>query len=323
MSEADSFQVRVKSAIKDGRYLPSMRRSIQTLVLYEADRCLKHRYSSLRPFQRKYALLATTIDLLGTLDFLNDYQRQEIMFRTNASKEPLTMDLAWRRMKLIQREVNQAIIPKAKELVEDEGNSNKSHDEFCALLLQSMYEDHTENTKPHPPMWEYNHNNNFTVYRVYFRGVALDPNLFPATPPRLVEVPSTKPANGDLALANAVAGNASETPMIPLSKMTIKPKKEHVMTAAERRELLKEVKDHMDLLKSFEDVVPNDELKKRKRALYDALPPVPPPTRQPQKKKAKDLPTAAADTKPAAMDEDNWEKLSEDVEVPIKNFASV
>ena len=47
--------------------------------------------------------------------------------------------MAWRRMKLITREVNQTILPKAKELLQDEDNREKSHDEICEMLLQSMY----------------------------------------------------------------------------------------------------------------------------------------------------------------------------------------
>ena len=49
------------------------------------------------------------------------------------------------------------------------------------------------------------------------------------------------------------------------------------ITDEEWRAVLKEVKDHIDLLKQFEGVVPDEELSKRKQALYLALPPVPPP----------------------------------------------
>ena len=100
---------------------------------------MKDRYAKLRPFQRKFALLATANDILQSLDFLNDYTRQEIMFRTNASKEPLSPELAWRRMKIIERDIEQTILPTAKEVVEDVENSGKSHDEICEMMLQSMY----------------------------------------------------------------------------------------------------------------------------------------------------------------------------------------
>ena len=65
------------------------------------------------------------------------------MFRTNSSKEPLAPDMAWRRMKLITREVNQTVLPKATELLQieflDDDSRGKSHDEICEMLLQSMY----------------------------------------------------------------------------------------------------------------------------------------------------------------------------------------
>ena len=100
---------------------------------------LTNRYSTLRPFQRKSALIATATDLINSLDFLNDYHRQEIMFRTQASREPLDSHLAWRRMKQISREINETILPKAKEVIENEDNMEKSHDEICDALLQSMF----------------------------------------------------------------------------------------------------------------------------------------------------------------------------------------
>lgn len=318
----NTFAARVKHAIK-GLYHSSMRRTLQSIALYEADRCLNTRYASLRPFQRKHALLATAVDLLKALDFLNEYHVQEIMFRTNASKEPLAPDLAWRRMKLISREINQTVLPKAKDIVENDENREKSHDEICEMILQAMYEDTTENAKEHPPMWEYNHNNTFTVYRIYFRGIAVDPSIFPAIPPRVVQVPTRKPADG-----------GDGEPMIaPLSKMTIGPGKIPVKGCntdmeigdVERRAMLKEVKEHTELLKEFEGVIPDEDLVKRKRALYAALPPVPSPFGMgtKQRKKTQDVAPPAISPSPpvavsgplapkledTAMEENDWEKL--------------
>lgn len=337
MPTVDSFQFRVKNAVS-GAYQTNMRRSLQSVALYEADRCLKHRYPQLRPFQKKYALYSTAIDLLSTLDFLNDYHRQEIMFRTNSSKEPLAPDLAWRRMKLIQREINQTILPQAKKFLEDDINKEKSHDEFCELLLQNMYEENNENAKetakPHPPMWEFNHNNVFTVYRIYFRGVSVDPKLFPPKLQRMVAVPLKK--------SDTFRHDNIDAPSIPLANMTINGKfhiKDEI-AEDERRAMLKEVKDHTELLKEFEGIIPDEELVLRKRALYAALPPVPAPFgtaggAKKQKKKAKiaaakapaipivpdiavvatpddtkatDIPEA---TKPTAMEEEGWENVED------------
>jgi len=47
----------------------------------------------------------------------------------------------------------------------------------------------------------------------------------------------------------------------------------------ERRSLLKEVREHLDLLKEFEGVIAPEELNKRKRELFIALPPAPPPAK--------------------------------------------
>ena len=98
------------------------------------------RYPQLKPFQKKLALLATAVDLLKTLDFLDDDQRQEIMLCTKASKEPLAPGAAWRRMNLISAKISKNILPKGKELIENDDNSGKRHEEICELLLQSMYE---------------------------------------------------------------------------------------------------------------------------------------------------------------------------------------
>lgn len=331
MPSGDSFQIRVRNAVK-GTYQTSMRRSLQSVALYEADRCLKHRYPQLRPFQKKYALFATAVDLLSTLDFLNDYHRQEIMFRTNASKEPLAPDLAWRRMKLITREIKQTIIPKAEELIANGDNKDKSHEEFCELLLQKMYEENNESDKPHPPMWEFNHNNVFSVYRIFYCGVDIDPNLFPPKPPRMVGVPLRKPDTFRL------VPNIVDASSIPLASMAIGSGRGGDVSEEERRAMLKEVKDHTELLKEFEGVIPEEELIKRKRALYAALPPVPPPSvaagvvggGKKEKKKAKTaavsvpsipklmavtpkpvIPTAGVLTKPTAMEEEEEEDLEE------------
>lgn len=44
----------------------------------------------------------------------------------------------------------------------------------------------------------------------------------------------------------------------------------------ERRQTLQEIKDHLFLLKEFEDIVDDEEILQRKRDLFAALPPPPP-----------------------------------------------
>lgn len=315
----DSFQARVKSAV-NGKYHSCMRRSLQSVALYEANRCLVGRYGKLRPFQRKWALLATAVDLLNTLDFLTDEQRQEIMYRTNSSKEPLAPELAWRRMKLITREIGSTILPQAEELIKE--NKDINHDEFCELLLQKLFDERkkeallakpdskvmggAELPKPYSPLFEFNHNNVFSVYRIYYRGTKEDPNIFLPVSPMEVKVPNMKPS--DAASVAGATNNAA--PSLPLEDLTIVKAKSVLLSDEERRALLKEVKDHTELLNEFIGVVPNDELAERKRALYAALPPVPSPVGVGKKHKQNNA-IVSATAKPTAMNEDeNWGELS-------------
>lgn len=47
--------------------------------------------------------------------------------------------------------------------------------------------------------------------------------------------------------------------------------------AEERRRILQEVREHLDLLKEFEGSISKEDLSRRKRELFAALPPAPPP----------------------------------------------
>jgi len=299
MSTTDSFKARVYSAIK-GKYEPYMRRSLQSVALYEANRCLEARYSQLRPFQKKYALFATAVELLKSLDYLTFVQRQAILFRTKSSREPLEPNLAWNRMKPIAREIGTSILTAGyREVIESDENKDKSHDEICDLLLQKMYDESKENDetdKPHHKEWEYSHSNLFLVYRIYYKGVDLDPDIFAAVPPTMVSVPLKKPA--DFRLSASYAG-INLPPAVELSD-------------EDRRAMLKEVKDHTELLASFVGVIPDEELLKRKKRLYAALPQVPLPAtggevaggKQKKKKKAKEVaPAEVAPAEPAKDDE--------------------
>mmetsp|Transcript_609 Transcript_609/g.1253 ORF Transcript_609/g.1253 Transcript_609/m.1253 type:complete len:416 (-) Transcript_609:119-1366(-) len=312
MSGHDDFATRAKLTI-GGRFDPCMRRSVQSIVLYEADRCLRSRYAFLKPFQKKIALYLTAVDLVKTLDFLTDQNREEVMFRTNSSKQPVPPDLAWKRLRALERDIKATILPKMKAVMDSEEGNGKSHEELCELMLQREYEEVTQNSLPHPPLWEFTHYNIFLVYRMYYRGLAMDPNIFPAVPPRSVDVPVKRPDDiRDFVRNNIIAShkgagleNSDMVPCVPplvnggearqetsvawslpdLGTMTIdghhnKNNDQHYedIMDEERRALLKEVKDHTELLKEFEGIIPQDELIQRKKALYLALPPVPPPS---------------------------------------------
>ena len=114
-------------------YENCMRRSVQTVVLYEAHRCIADRLSSLRPFQRKLAFWDQAMALVDAIDLL-PHQKDEIMWRTGTSKEPMQPETAWKRMKLIEKEIEK-IQEKIRPLVSEE----RTHKETCDLYVQQQY----------------------------------------------------------------------------------------------------------------------------------------------------------------------------------------
>ncbi len=167
-----------------------------------------------------------------------------------------------------------------------------------------------ESPKPYSPMWEFNHNNVFTVYRIYYRGIAIDPKIFPPVAPRVVEVPTKKTDPAPAIEASGAAGSALSLPIADLAINRDKVKSVK-LTDEERRAILKEIKDHTELLREFVGVVPDDVLAKRKRALYAALPPVPPPAGKKRKKIADVAGAVSADAaKTTQMDEDDWDEVA-------------
>jgi len=59
------------------------------------------------------------------------------------------------------------------------------------------------------------------------------------------------------------------------------------LSCEERMAILKEVETHLELLKEFVGVVPDDELADRKKALYAVLPTIPPGASDPKKKQSR------------------------------------
>ena len=70
-------------------YSSVMRRSVQTVLLFEAQRCVREKIASMRPFQRKIALYNQLCALLNTLDFIPSNDRKEVLWRTGTSKEAM------------------------------------------------------------------------------------------------------------------------------------------------------------------------------------------------------------------------------------------
>jgi len=89
-------------------------------------------------------------------------------------------------------------------------------------------------------MWEYNHNNVFTVYRIYYRGIVIDPKIFPPVAPRVVDVPTKKTDPAPAVEASGAGGSAISLPIADLAINREKVKSAK-LTDEERRAILKEM----------------------------------------------------------------------------------
>jgi hypothetical protein len=290
-----TWQDRLKAAIGPRGYENCMRRSLQTVLLYEAKRCVAHRLPSLRPFQRKAAYMDQVVALLDSLDFLYPHQKAEVLWRTASSKEQLDPDIAWKREKGIEKEM--AVLGKK---IHKFVAKAQTHEEAVSMLIQDLYESLTGFFgKPYPLNWEHAHNHVVMAYRMYFRYDQLDTSFPLPISPREIEVPMERPkvARPSKAAAararNGEAGDDNEQPAIDVADILDEAKNSIV---EERRKVLQEVREHLDLLKEFDGVISEEDLAKRKRELFMALPPAPPlpPSPGSATKKAKPTPKEEA-----------------------------
>jgi len=140
--------------------------------------------------------------------------------------------------------------------------------------------------KPYPVGWEHAHNNVIMTYRMCFCGADPDPDLPPPEPFKEVVVPAARPSEtgpdsnyyvrmqgeiyptGTPAAAGVIALHPSASPG-PEGRPAVE-------SAEDRMAILKEVRAHLDLLNDFAGIVPQEQLVKRKRELFRALPRAPP-----------------------------------------------
>mmetsp|Transcript_10882 Transcript_10882/g.30107 ORF Transcript_10882/g.30107 Transcript_10882/m.30107 type:complete len:306 (-) Transcript_10882:1733-2650(-) len=277
---------RVKNLLGPRGYDPSMRRSVQTLVIYEAKRCIQPRIGDLRPFQRKVALVDQAQALVNTLDFCLPHHKAEILWRTSTSRETVTPEICWKRFQLVQKELD-----RLSEMIKQFMAPERSHQETVDELEQHLFETSGDNQgKPNqgklvPPNWAYAHNHVILAFRLYYKGSELDPEFPDPVPPKNIVVPAVMPTkerrgsnndkdDGDTdMITTAGIGRKSQGGAAAPAYTFIQPPN----PAEERRKLLQEVKDHLALLKEFEDIAGEEEILKRRRDLFAALPPIPPP----------------------------------------------
>jgi hypothetical protein len=129
-----SWQARLKAAIGPRGYHVGMRRSLQTIILYEAKRGIEPRLKTLRPYQRKAAFMEQCYYLLESLEFIFPNQKQEVLWRTMTSRVQLDGETAWSRLKGINRELV-TLSQKIKPFLA----AGRSHNEAVDLLVQDLY----------------------------------------------------------------------------------------------------------------------------------------------------------------------------------------
>ncbi|GAX11275.1 hypothetical protein FisN_7Lh374 [Fistulifera solaris] len=257
----DTWISRLRHALGPGGYVDQMRRSVQSVVLYEAFRGVEPCMNTLRPFQRKAAYLEQCTHLLKQLvdeGVLLPHQSAEIMYRTMSSQAPLDGTAAITRHRGLQQELEQLA-----QQIKPFWVTGRSHEEAVDRLAHYLFESRSDGShrgRPTPPMWEHANNHVMLTFRLYYQGDQLDTN-FPAP----------------VLMVNLQELRKKERSEVPDSAV-IKPspsKKVVVEEEEEKRLTVQEVREHLELLKEFEGVIPDEEIAQRKRDLFLSLPTVP------------------------------------------------
>ena len=136
-----------------------------------------------------------------------------------------------------------------------------------------------------PLNWAHGHNHCILTFRLYFNGDKMDPNFPAPAPPRPLKVPTERPKHGKGMIMSA-PGMASPFGMAPMSMGLSSSVPTDPLD--QRRKLLQEVREHLDLLKEVEGVISEEDLAERKRNLFMALPPAPPPAKDGKRPKLDD-----------------------------------
>mmetsp|Transcript_23650 Transcript_23650/g.42015 ORF Transcript_23650/g.42015 Transcript_23650/m.42015 type:complete len:385 (+) Transcript_23650:63-1217(+) len=285
VTASDSFASRMKDAMR-GEFKPFMKRSFLILALFEAKRCLAPRLSQMRPFQRMIAIMTTAMDLIYTLDFLSEEQKAGIVSMTARNDaRPIIAKMGMGNGR--EKRIKEDILPGIAELLDEE----KTHDEVCDEFVQKQYEAAGKSGKC-PLQWEFARMPIFLVYRVYYRKLVLDQDIFAPIAPREVDVPSKRP---DIPVWKYVVGNwspksdaSSETSNLD-ADAGVRGSKGGIFKAnlnkadegkpcvksnhKKRLERLMELKVRLELLKEIEEQVPKRRVKREVRLLLSALPP--------------------------------------------------
>jgi hypothetical protein len=135
MSEKETWQERLKKILGPGGYADSyMRRSMQTVVLYEAMRCIQPHLEILRPFQKRALLWMQVHKLLDSLDFLTPQQKKEVLWRTQKKGEHLNDESAWSRAKTNEKYLRKTVQEIGPFIV-----AGQSHQQAVDAMVRQAY----------------------------------------------------------------------------------------------------------------------------------------------------------------------------------------
>lgn len=340
-----SFSSRLLKAIKS--YNPAKRRPIQSCILYEAERSVRAETST-NYMKHKFALHKRAFEILNSLTWIPQAARDDVMVRTMTKKLLLTPEICYKRLRQVILDVDKKIVPEIMQIYD----TNKTHDENCDLYLQKTYEEKSGTNGPKPRHFEYKYDFNFLLYRMFYKGRQVNPDLplpfahayaLAANGVIMVNQGNGQPARGaavsrlpmasttnhtaatNMMMANhstmaAAVANAQKHSRTFRNEMSVpvttraspdrypqaaaaiggdvgaenenddddyensdmgdersakRVKTEQELSAEERRALLEEVRGHLEILKQFEGIIPEEDLIARKAELFKVLPKIP------------------------------------------------
>jgi len=134
MAHHSVWQNRLKLIVGPMGYQSYMRRSMQTVLLYEAKRCILPRISRLRPFQKRALLMSMIYSILREIDFLTPSEKEAVLWKTQRSQEQLDPVTAWKRCKIIERDLGK-LCQQLTRYIE----ASRTHQQSVNLLVQHLY----------------------------------------------------------------------------------------------------------------------------------------------------------------------------------------
>jgi len=111
-----------------------MRRSLQTIVLHEAKRCIEPRVSRLRPFQKRALLMSMVFHIMREIDFLKPSEKEAVLWKTQRRQEQIDPVTAWKRCKIIERDLGKLL-----QQLQPYSRPNRTHQQSINVLVQDLF----------------------------------------------------------------------------------------------------------------------------------------------------------------------------------------